>query len=58
MLLEVLGNAVASIAEVRREVVVVERAVLHLLLIRLHLQMAYSRSRTFLVVHFPWRKGR
>ncbi len=55
---EVLDSAVASIAEVRREVVVVERAALHLLLVRLHLQMAYSRFHMFLVGHFPWRKGR
>ncbi len=41
----------------QREVVVVEQAALHLLLVRLHLQMAYSRFRMFLVVRFPWRKG-
>ncbi len=58
MPLEVLDSAVASIAEVRQEVVVVEQAALHLLLVHLHLQMAYSRFRIFLVGRFPWHKGR
>ncbi len=36
----------------------VEQAALHLLLVCLRLQMAGSRFCPFLVVHFPWRKGK
>ncbi len=50
MLLEELGGAVASIAEVRREVVVEQVALLLLRLVNSHLQMVYSRLGMFLVV--------
>ncbi len=59
MPLEVLVDAVASIAaEVRREVVVVEQAARHHLLVSQHLRMVYSHLGRFLVVPAPWCRRR
>ncbi len=59
MLLEVLDSTVASIAEVRREVVVVGQVALHLLHpMILHLRMLGSLFGMFLVVCFLYCKDR
>ncbi len=58
---EVLDSAVASIAEVRREVVVVEEVALprlHLLQMGQHLQMVCSRLCLSQVVRVLWRRRR